>query len=280
MERPLVFNYLDYRAFLRDLFAYRKEKDRFFSYRYFAGKAGFSAPNFLQLVITGQRNLTLSSAGKVARGFELKKKERSFFENLVFMNQADDHDERNRYYRRMMKIRGTGTARRMEKAAYEYFSKWYFPVIREVVMFGNRRLSAGQIAAVLNPPIKPAEAEKALKLLLELGLIRRDDEGRWEQRDRVVSTGPEVRSLVVANFHREMLRLAAESIERFPAEQRDVTALTISCRAEQIGEIKERIAAFRQEMLDLAGGEEEAGQVMQINIQAFPLTASQGRADQ
>jgi uncharacterized protein (TIGR02147 family) len=88
----------------------------------------------------------------------------------------------------------------------------------------------------------------------------------------VVSTGPEVKSLVVANFHREMMRLAAESIERFPADRRDVSALTISCREGRMEEIKERIAAFRQEMLDLACAEDEGGQVMQINIQAFPLT--------
>lgn len=272
MKRPSVFDYLDYRSFLGDLFQYRKGKDRHFSYRYFAGKAGFSAPNFLQLVITGQRNLTPSSIAKVARGFVLKKKERDFFETLVFMNQADDHDERNRFYRRMMSLRGTGASRRMEKAAYEYFSRWYFPVIREVVVLGARTHTAAQIAGMLKPAVKPKEAQRALDLLTELGLILKDSRGCWEQCDQVVSTGPEVKSLVVANFHREMMRLAAESIERFPADRRDVSALTISCREGRMEEIKERIAAFRQEMLDLACAEDEAGQVMQINIQAFPLT--------
>ena len=272
MKRPVIFDCLDYRAFLKDMFCFRKWKDKHFSYRYFAGKSGFASPNYLKLVIDGDRNLTNGSIAKIAKGFKLKKQEREYFENLVFMNQAQDHEERDRYYRKMMSAKGYGRVQKLEKASYDYFSKWYYPVIREIIQLGNRRHTPLKIASLLEPNIKPKEAEKALKLLGELGLIRKDEDGCWEQCDKVVSTGPEVKSLVIANFHREMMKLGAKSIDRFPADQRDISGVTISTKKENMEEIKKKIAAFREEILELACSDNDDDQVVQINIQAFPLT--------
>jgi hypothetical protein len=39
-------------------------------------------------------------------------------------------------------------------------------------------------------------------------------------------------------------------------------------------DLKKRIAAFRSELLDMACREDDPHQVVQINIQAFPLTAA------
>ncbi len=271
MKAPLIFDYLDYRAFLRDMFQYRKEMKKAFSYRYFARRSGFSSPNFLKLVTDGARNLTNESIAKIAKGFRLNKKERDFFENLVFMNQAKSHEERNHYYRKMMAVKGFSDIRKLEKEAYEYFSKWYYPVIREVISFEHIAGSPEEIAGLLLPPITPKEAENALNLLEKLGLIRNNG-GGWEKTSRALTTGPEVRSLAVANFHREMIRLGAESIERFGPQERDVTSVTVSVNRERMAELKEKTAAFRKEILEMACNDEDADQAVQVNIQAFPLT--------
>ena len=135
------------------MFLFRKEKDKYFSYRFFSGKAGFSSPNFLKLVIEGKRNLTNTSLAKVAKGFVLQKQERDFFENLVFMNQAKEHEEKKHYLKKMMSIRGFTKVHMDEKRIFEYYSKWYNPIIREIVIFGDKNLSSEQIAATLNPEI-------------------------------------------------------------------------------------------------------------------------------
>ncbi len=272
MNRPSVFDYLDYRSFFQDMFHFRKKKDKFFSYRYFSKKSGFASPNFLKLVTDGARNLSNESIAKIARGFDLKKQERDFLENLVFMNQATDHDGRNYYYKKMVSAKGAGEIKKIEKASFEYFSKWYYPVIREIVTMGDRSHSPEQIAALLNPSIKVTEAKKALKLLTELGMIHQGEDGRREQGDRAITTGPEVKSLVVANYHRETMKLAIDSMERFQANQRDISALTLGIQKQQIGEIKKRIVWFRKEILDLACEHDSPDLVIQINIQAFPLT--------
>lgn len=272
MKPPVIFDYLDYRAFLKDMFLYRKQQVRHFSYRFFSRKSGFKSPNFLKLVAEGQRNLTRDSIPKIAKGFDLKKQEKDFFEYLVLMNQADSHEDKNRFYRKMMDLKGYRSIRTLEKALYDYFSKWYIPVIREILMFGERRQTAEEVAPLLNPAITPAEARTAIASLLELELIRKDESGKWTPVDRNLTTGPEIRSLVVANFHREMIRLAGESLERHPAKERDITGLVLSVRKDRMNEIKKKTAAFRKELLELASGEEQPDQVVQVNIQVFPLT--------
>lgn len=271
-EKPNIFDYLDYRSFLGDMFRYKKQNNHHYSYRVFAAKAGFSSPNFLKLVTTGQRNLTHESIGKIAKGFDLNKQEREFFENLVFFNQISNYDEKNYYYKKMTSINGYLKSHKLDKSGYIYFSKWYYPAIREIAVFGDRNLTPGEIAKMLNPNITVKEVEKALMLLQELGLIRKDDAGLWEQADRVVTTGPEVKSLVIANYHKEMMKMGMAAIERYSSNERDISALTLSINKEKITELKERIIAFRKELLKLACEDEESDQVIQINFQAFPLT--------
>lgn len=271
-ERPDIFDYLDYRVFLRDMFNFKKQNNHHFSYRLFAGKAGFSSPNFLKLVTAGQRNLTNESIGKIAKGFDLNKQERDFFENLVFMNQSSTHDDKNHYLKKMMSTNGYLKSHKLDKSSYNYLSKWYYPAIREIAVFGKRNLTPEEMAKLITPGITVKEVEKALDLLMDLGLLRKDGAGLWEQSDKVVTTGPEVKSLVIANYHREMIKLGMEAIERYPSDRRDISGVTLGVKKGKIKEIKKRILAFRKELLKLACEDEGSDQVIQINIQAFPLT--------
>lgn len=271
MNRPSVFDYIDYREFLKDMFSYKKKTAPSYSYRFFSRLAGFSSPNFLKLVMDNQRNLTSPSIAGIAKGFKLKKPERDFFENLVYMNQAANHAERDYYYRKVLASKSHGRIKNIETAQYEYFSRWYLPVIREVATFGNGRLTPEQIARRITPAVKLRDVEIALKRLEDLGLICRDEGGCWKQTDALLSTGPEVKSLLIFNFHKEMIRLAETAMERFPANERDITAVTISMEKGRMAELKQKIADFRKAILQEFANE-NAHQVVQVNIQAFPLT--------
>lgn len=271
MERPSIYGYLNYRIYLADMFRYRKTGSPYFSYRFFSGKAGFASPNFLKLVTDGQRNLTSASIAKIAKGFGLKKMEREYFEQLVFMNQADSHEEKNHYFKRMTAVAGAKRIGAIHKDQYDYFSKWYYPAIREMTLF-DPDLTAEGIAARLTPKISRRDAQSALHLLEKLQLIQKDKQGRWRQVRNNITTGPEVQSLMVANFHREMMRLAEQAIEHVDPAQRDISALTLSIPQGSLPELKARIALFRKELMASASTEEAPNAVVQVNIQLFPLT--------
>ena len=83
--RPLIYAYLDYRNFLKDLFAFKKQESASFSFRNFSRLAGLKSSNFLKLVMDGKRNLSPQSIHQVAKAFKLSKGEADFFETLVFL---------------------------------------------------------------------------------------------------------------------------------------------------------------------------------------------------
>jgi len=279
MNRPLIYNFSDYRQFLKKMFEYKKETALSFSYRNFSRLAGFSSPNFLKLVIDGQRNLTNTSIAKIAKGFKLKKPEREYLENLVFMNQATDHQERDHYYKKIISMKTPKNMKLLQSAQYDYFSKWYLPVLRELVMFEGKQLTAKSLAEKLSPKVKEKDVAAALTQLKNLGLVHKDNNGYWKQSEPVITTGPEVKSLLVTNFHHEMIKMAADSIDRFSADKRDISAVTLSISQRNIPEIKSKIAEFRKKILKEYACDQTPDQVIQINIQMFPLTKPDDKGD-
>ena len=265
-----VFRHHDYRRFLAAY--YEAKKPSGFSYRAFARAAGLGAPNYLQLVINGRRNLTPSMARRFAETCGLGKDAASYFVALVAFNQATSAEERNTRYRELTAFRRYRRAQKLELAEAAYHSTWYLPAIRELVLSPAFREDPTWIAASLRPPIKATEAQHALDTLLELGLLQRGPSGKLEQKARVVSTGPQTTGMHITNYHAEMMQRATVAMTTVPAAERDISSLTLCLGPGGLAELKARIQALRRELLELSERELDPTQVVQLNFQLFPLS--------
>lgn len=268
-----LFNYLDYRHFLNDFYREQKgKKGSRFSFRTFSRSAGLTSPNFLKLVMDGKRNLGTDGIGCFAKALHLNKEQSAYFENLVHFNQSHTDEERNEWYRRLSASKKYREMKEIEKDYFVYFSHWYYVAVRELVLLPDFKEDPDWIARRLFPPITTREAAAALELLQKLGLLKRDKKGRLAQSDRTITTAREVQSLAVANFHRQMIQRAMESIERVDRNKRDVSALTVALSKEKFQEAKRRIQEFRRELNVLLSEEGPVDSVYQINFQIFNLT--------
>src|SRR5438270_803345 len=81
-----IFEYDDYRKFLRDYFTARKEKNSHFSFRLFARIAGFKAHSFVILVLQGKTDLSEGSVDKFLKGLKLHR-ENSFNQRQTLPRQ-------------------------------------------------------------------------------------------------------------------------------------------------------------------------------------------------
>ena len=270
---PDVFDYLDYRAFLRDYYLDRKKR-RGLSFRGFSKRAGLKSPNYLKLVIDGQRNLTDAMAERFARAVGLEGEGEAYFSELVRFDQARSSAERGTHYAKITGFRQYRKARPLEVAHAAYHSTWYLPAVRELAARPDFRDDPSWIAATLWPPISTSDAERALASLLELGLLVRGDDGKVCLGESLLSTGPEVQGVNVANYHRMMLERAAQAIDDVPAALRDISSLTMCLGQGGIARLKERIRRFRRELLELSAIEPCPEQVVQVNFQLFPLSRS------
>ncbi len=264
-----VFRYLDYRAYLT---AWYESKRGRLSYRAFARRAGLGAPNYLQQVIAGKRNLTDDTARRFARACGLLDDACEYFVVLVRFNQAKTDADRNLHYADLSAFRRYRRAHRLEMADAAYHSHWFLPAVRELVHCPDFVEDPGWIASTLYPPITSQQASAALEVLLQLGLLERDPTGRLRQRERVVSTGAETAGLHIRNFHNEMMTRASHAMELVPRELRDISSLTLSVRTKDIAEIKRRLVEFRREVVALCDAEQSPELVVQLNLQLFPLT--------
>lgn len=270
-----VFEYRDYRVFLRDIYESRKKSEYGFSYRSFAKRAGLGGPNYLKLVTDGERNLTSEMAGRFAEALGLVGEAASYFCDLVLFNQAASASERERSYRRLQGYRRYRAAFRLDAAHAAYHAEWYIPAIRELCACQGFQEDPKWIARALRPSITARQAAQGLLVLEQLGLLVRDAAGRLVQHEPLVSTGDDQPlGHHIATFHRAMLARAADALDTVERQEREVAALTLSLNSAQVLDFKQRLYELRQELLQAAGaaGASPPDRVVQINFQMFPLS--------
>jgi uncharacterized protein (TIGR02147 family) len=184
-----------------------------------------------------------------------------------------------RYFENIIEFRELRT-NTLDAKKYEYFSKWYYVAIRELLNFSKFNGNYKALAAKLNPPISESEAKKAIDLLVELGLVKKNSEGFYELTEQFVTTGESWNSLAIENFQREMLHLAEDSINNIPKNNRETSTITVSISWECFNTMKDRLREVRKELLEMAKAERDPEGVFQVNFQIFPLTDGTGSKDE
>jgi uncharacterized protein (TIGR02147 family) len=266
-----IFTYINYREFLEDFYNEQKSLNKAFSYQYFANKAGFKAKSFIKHVIDGKKNLTAESIEKLNNVLKLKEKSFSYFIDLVAFNHASTIEQRNYYFGKLSQYNKRNAARVILNQQYDIYSKWYFNAIRELVVTCDFSDDYERLGKKLKPAITAANARDAVRLLLKLGLIEKKGTG-YVQCDPVITTGDEVRSLTISNFHIQNLALAASSIESVESCARDISCVVLGLSDDGFAHVKNEIQKFRKKLLDIAAGETRINRVYHINFQAIPVS--------
>lgn len=276
-ERMLteLYEYRDYRQFLRDFYERAKAK-RGFSYRAFSRLAGLSSPNYLKLVIDGERNLSHPMAERFATACALDEEQSRFFTKLVEHNQAKDSETKLEAEQKLYEFSRFRKVHRMRSELTEYCTNWYIPVVRELASRKDFEHNPKWVARQIRPRISVSQARKALGTLERLGMLTQDDCGRWVQANPLVSSEHEVPLPAVAAFHRTMMDMASKSIDLVDRHERDISSVTLCVPRNQIPKMKARIQEFRREMLKMSEQEGDPEQVVQLNIQLFPLSKASG----
>ncbi len=270
ITEPDIFQYLDYRKYLQDLFLFKKQEHACFSHRYIIQKAGFKSPNYLKNIIDGRRNLSLEGANKFAGAFKLEGSFRHYFLTLVLFNQTKLLEERERYLRELKELQGREAAGHLGEEQYEVLSKWWHLVIKEMVELPDFKNSSKWVGRNLLPTVDPKEVQQSLVLMKRLGLIAKKG-GKWHAKDKILETDPLVKSIHAAEFHRQMIALGSQSINRVSAEGRLISGTTLRISKADVERFKCLIRDFRKQALALAAESNPAEQVYQFNVQFFPV---------
>ncbi|MFC1584172.1 TIGR02147 family protein [Fibrobacterota bacterium] len=267
-----IFDYTNYRKYLQDYYQWAKVNVRGFSHRAFLAKAEMSGPNYLKRVMEGVHNLTESSISKFAKALDLSETEATFFKYLVFFNQARTLDEKDRYFEILIHLKSPHSQHVLEKFQYDYYKDWYNIAIREILSYFPYKDKPAELAKEIAPPISPKKVKKALELLERLGLIERREGGSYALTSRAITTGSEVRSLLVPKFHITMAKLAAEAVTRFHKDERYFSSISMSFSEEGYREVIRLIRDLRKKVIQRVAEETDPDRAYHLNLQLFPMS--------
>jgi uncharacterized protein (TIGR02147 family) len=269
---PNIFQYLNYREYLEDFYDEKKNENDAFSYQNFANRAGFKSKSFIKLVIDGKKNLSPESATKINNVLKLSDKAFSYFNDLVAFSQAKTLQLRNYYFERLSSYNRRNKARLIQQQQYELFSKWYHSTVREIVQHARWNGDYARLGRLLKPNLTARKARQSVELLLKLGLIRKTSKDTYEQTDPISTTGDEVQSLAVQNFHAQNLALATASIDSVERSSRDISCLVLGLSENGIQTVKSEIQKFRKKLLEIAEGDAQVLRVYHVSFQMFPTS--------
>jgi uncharacterized protein (TIGR02147 family) len=271
MKKIDILQFICYPEYLKAYFDARKREDPSFSHRYLSKRLGLSSPNFIMMLMQGKRKLSRTLTTKISREFKHTSKEAEYFECMVGFSRAATPREKDKYFSRMTELRKRNNVRKLEDFQYEFYSNWYNLPIRELVTYPEFKGNYNWLAKRVFPAITPGQAKRSVELLFKLKLIKKNG-NIFVRSTPLLSTGPEVSSFAVANFHRTMARLGAASIDSVQKDERDITACTINISLKGYEKIKETIAECRSKILSLAEDDIPADRVYQMNFHMFPVS--------
>ncbi len=268
-----IFQYTEYRKYIKDYYEEKKQVSKTFSFEVFARKANIGSKGFLHHVMKGDRNLTRPVLLNVAKAMGLSDLETEYFEHLVSFDQAKSQREKDYCYLKILSYRQSVQARSLDDNQYRFYSEWYHSAIREILGVLEVH-TPSEIARALTPPISAGQARESLRLMEELGLIRKELDGRYASTEPFITgTSRSVTKTAISNFQRRMCTLASEVWDRFSEDEFNMGTMTMSVSESLLPKIVEELRACRNRILTMVRDDQrKSTRVYQLNTNLFPLS--------
>lgn len=273
MEKPSVtiYAYTDFRLYLKEYYLRRKAADRRFSHRFIQEKVGAGSAGWFADILAGRISLTPTHMMRLARMMDLRPSEMDYLESLVNYAQAASPEEGDRHYRKILAVRET-KLEVVGSERFEFYTQWWHSAIRELLFFYDFKGDYQALAAKLNPPIKTAQARKSIRLLEELGFIRKDAQSRFRPTEVALRKDPSSKSGHLQELLKTHSHLGTLALDRMEKDARDISALTLSLSRTGFEKARLEIRALRKRLLDLTEEDTQPEVVYQCNFQMFPIT--------
>lgn len=265
-----VYNFFDYREYLGAVYTWKKQNDKGFSHRAFSIEAGISSPNYLFRVIKGERTLNSGYVEKFCEALHLTRIERRYFTTLVQFNTETEITRKEKLLRTLQSLRCRRGIQRIDDKKLQFFSKWYYPIIRELAVLFNFKNDYNLLARNCIPRITSQQAVSAVAYLLKNGFLQKEADGTFVRTNPVISSGDEVKSTVLRSYHRQTLLQSIDALDSVEQENRDISSLTLSVSRKTYIVMKEEIQDFRKRLLAMAKEDANPEMVCLAGFQLLP----------
>jgi uncharacterized protein (TIGR02147 family) len=266
---PNIYQYADYRAFLRDRFRWLQAKDAGFSQRKLARIAGFANPGFFNEVIQGRRKLSSAAVERMGQGLFLETNETEFLRVLVAYTEAKDLSEKEAAHQKLEQRRNRHFFRRLDQSQSKYYLDFNYPLVRAAIEACDFRGNYQVLGDFLRPPMPAASAKRYVRDLCEWGLVNQDRDGKYNVTHSFLEPPEEMRDALV-RLQQAWLSQSVLHLNAVPASERHVSSALLTVGEETYKAILKQVEKMREEILRMVREDKEADRVVLFNIQVLP----------
>lgn len=267
--KPQIFDFLDYRAFLKAMIDFEKAHTDF-SYSIFAERAGFQSRAYLRTVVTGKRNLSSEAINKVIVGFGMNLIDGDAFRALVKFNQATKFAEKHHYWELFLKQRPKNK-KSLTVDAYNFLAKMSYPILLVLMQQNHIAKNKSELARLTNLNLN--EVTEGLKTLIELGAVIEISPEQYQATPHNLKTTDDVPNIAIQKFHDNMLNKAKETLNLDPT-LREFQSLMMALNQDEFDYLRKRVRSLIEEVEEkFSGSRPKSEKVYSLNINLIPITS-------
>tara|TARA_Y100000590_G_scaffold418437_1_gene519231 strand:+ start:137 stop:973 length:837 start_codon:yes stop_codon:yes gene_type:complete len=274
-----IYEYENYREFLKDYFEVKERNGSRLTYRNFSNRAGIPSHTLAQMVIQGKRNLTLNTIPGFVKALDLKKGESIYFENMVGFTQSKTDEEKSYFLEKMYEIRskkkkGFSLPKVNSDHTKLLFSRWYMPLLYELILLNLFDEDYEKLFDFFEKKVSKVKLKKAVSDLRSSGLVEKNNEGKWVQKTPCLKTQDEVTHLLIRDYQKKMMEFALDKISD-PIDQREFGFVTFAGNKSDLkilkNKIKKLLDDFHGETLELKDQDNPPDQIFHFGVQLFGM---------
>jgi len=280
--QPVLGAYTDYRLYLKDFYEFKRESGavglRKYTYAHFSAAADIKSPNYLKLIIEGQRNLSDEMVLKFAKALRLDREDTTEFLALVRYNQAIEPLERNRYLKELSEFRAKRALAdgSIAPEAWNKVPTWLGWVLYAMADQENVQFSLDQLKQLFRSRVDAADLKLALQKLLDSGELQLDPEtGEVKKPRELVESPQDLPVSLIRNLQAELIYLGIESLFRDSPKEREFGSLTLALTPNEFEQLRFELRQLRKKFhkdISVKRKLSKGERVYQMNIQLFPVT--------
>jgi len=258
----------DYKQFLQSEFAARARRNPNYSLRAYARDLAVPASK-LSEVLRGVRRFSPASVAKIAERLGLEGAEKIYFVALANSAQTRNLAARKRAEGKLARISQTDEYGQIALDQFRIIADWHHFAILELTEVKDFDARPAAISNRLG--ISEAQAQAAVDLLLDAGLLARTASGGLKQTKQNLATPSGVPSRYIREHHSQVILKAEAAVHAVPVEERDLAALTLAFDSSQMAEVREELKKLRRRLAKKIQDRPAKDRVYCLAVQFFPL---------
>lgn len=256
---PNIYDFQDYRDFLKAWFDYKKASSDYWSYGLWARKLGLKTTSALTMVIKKDRHAGPKMVEKFINYFEFGTDSESYFKELVRLNKLTKNDPK-------LLVMLTENKGSEQSTKGDLVFQWLAYTIREMSHLKGFKPEWDFILSRLRPHVEIAQIQELLEKLVQKEILTSD----YKVTNKVIAPEGAINPDEVKSYHNSIMELAKGALPISPKE-RIFTSSTISVAKKDIDKAQKLIRDFQVEFGKLMEAK-KGDEVYLFNMQFFPLT--------